>query len=74
MRDLLRLFQKISVLGIKEDEWGLEKIRQSIDKGLCTGAVYIDLHKAFDTVRHATLLEKLPSYGINDAELHWIGD
>ena len=51
-----------------------EKVRQNIDKGLCTGAVYIDLRKAFDTVRHATLLEKLPSYGIDDVELQWIGD
>ena len=51
-----------------------EKVRQNIDKGLCSGAVYIDLRKAFDTVRHATLLEKLPSYGIDDLELQWIGD
>ena len=43
-----------------------ENIGQSIDTGLCSGAVYIDLRKAFDTVSHATLLEKVPSYGIND--------
>ena len=49
-------------------------VRQNIDKGLRTGAVYIDLRKAFDSVRHATLLEKLLSYGIDDVELQWIGD
>ena len=31
-----------------------ESIRQNIDKKLCSGAVYIDLRKAFDTVNHAT--------------------
>ena len=51
-----------------------ENIRQNIDKGLCSGAVYIDLRKAFDTVSHATLLEKLQSYGINDVKLKWIAD
>ena len=45
-----------------------ENIRQNIDKGLCSCAVYID------TVRHATLLEKLPSYGIGDVELKWVCD
>ena len=28
----------------------------------------------FDAVRHATLLEKLPRYGIDNAELQWIDD
>ena len=51
-----------------------ENIRQNIDKGLCSGAVYIDLRKAFDTVSHATLQEKLPSYSINDVELKWVAD
>ena len=35
-----------------------ENIRQNVDKGRCSGVVYIDLRKAFDTVSHATLLEK----------------
>ena len=51
-----------------------EEVRQNIDKGLCTGAVYIDFCKAFDTVRHATFLEKLPRCGIDNAELQWIGE
>ena len=51
-----------------------KEVRQNIDKGLCTGAVYIDFRKAFDTVCHATLLEKLPTYGIDNAEFQWIGD
>ena len=51
-----------------------ENIGQNIDKGLCSGAVYIDLRKAFDTVSHATLLEKLPSYGMNYVVLKWVAD
>ena len=44
----------------------------SIDKGYLTGAIFIDLRKAFDTVDHATLLSNLPAYGINGRELRWI--
>ena len=36
-----------------------------------TGAVFIDLRKAFDTVNHARLLSKLPIYGIKNKELCW---
>ena len=36
-----------------------------------TGAVFIDLSKAFDTVDHSKLLSKLCVYGITDTELLW---
>ena len=36
-----------------------------------TGAVFIDLRQAFDTVDHARLLPKLPIYGIKNKELCW---
>ena len=50
-----------------------DQIRQSIiDQGKLTGAVFIDLQKAFDTVEHSILLSKLPFYGIQDRELVWI--
>ena len=38
------------------------------------GAVFIDLSKAFDTISHAKLLEKLSQYGVNDGELEWFKD
>ena len=49
-----------------------DQIRQAIDQGKLTGAVFIDLQKAFDTVEHSILLSKLPFYGIKDIELVWI--
>ena len=45
-----------------------------MDKSRCTGAVYLDLRKAFDTVSHACLLNKLPYYGIKNNEYLWIQD
>ena len=45
-----------------------------MDRGQYTGAIYVDLKKAFGTVNHATILSKLPVYGINDKELSWFID
>ena len=42
-----------------------------MDKRLLTGAVFIDLKKAFDTVPHDGLLNKLFRYGIQDQALSW---
>ena len=35
------------------------------------GVVFVDLKKAFDTVYHKTLLQKLSHYGIQAQELIW---
>ena len=48
-----------------------DKIRRHMDKGLLTGAVFIDLKKAFDTVPHDVLLNKLFRYGLQDQPLSW---
>ena len=49
-------------------------IRKEADCGKATGAVFIDLSKAFDTVSHSVLLNKLSLYGIQDTELQWFTD
>ena len=45
-----------------------------MDQGLLTGAVFIDLQKAFDTVDHNIIVSKLKAAGISGTELHWFKD
>ena len=49
-------------------------IRKEAENGNITGAVFIDLSKAFDTVSHSCLLNKLKSYGIIGNEFQWLTD
>ena len=44
-------------------------IRKNMDRGKMTGAIFIDLKKAYDRVDHSRLLSKLPCYGIQNKEL-----
>ena len=46
-------------------------VRRGMDQGLLTGAVFIDLRKAFDSVDHDLLISKLQSYGLKNTELNW---
>ena len=43
----------------------------NIDNGLLNGVVFIDLKKAFDTIDHAILLDKLTHYGVDENTLRW---
>lgn len=49
-------------------------IRKNTNNSQLTGAVYVDLKKAFDTVHHALLLHKLPAFGITGKEHLWFCD
>lgn len=43
-------------------------------KEICAGALYLDLRKAFDSVHHGCLLQKIQCYDIIDKELEWFVD
>ena len=48
-----------------------EKIKESIDKGKYGCGIFIDLRKAFDTVNHIILVNKLEHYGVRGILLEW---
>ena len=52
----------------------VDDIRINMNNGLLTGVVFMDFRKAFDTIQHACLIEKLPFYGIESIELEWLKD
>ena len=52
----------------------LDSNRNNVDKSKLVGAIFVDLTKAFDTVSHAMLLDKLPLYGVDGRELEWFKD
>ena len=48
-----------------------EYILNNMNEGKVTGAIFLDLKRAFDTVSHKLLLKKLNSYGITGNSLQW---
>ena len=48
-----------------------DNILGNMDKGLTTGAVFLDLSKAFDTVNHSRLFDKLQSTGFSSDTVKW---
>ena len=51
-----------------------DNIRKAVDEGNVVGVLYVDLSKAFDTLSHSVLLEKLRSFGISGTTYEWFSD
>ena len=49
-----------------------DKVLKGFDKGLLTGMILIDLQKAFDTVDHEILLQKLKAVRFLESTIKWI--
>ena len=49
-----------------------DKITSAIDERKHRVGIFLDLSKAFDTVNHRILLDKLEHYGIRGLSLEWI--
>ena len=62
----LRLHSTLTCLLKNTDDW-----YSCLDLGRLVGLVFIDLKKAFDTVDHDILCEKLQIYGVQQRELSW---
>ena len=52
----------------------IDNLSKSIDEKEFSVGVFIDLSKAFDTVNHKILIEKLSHYGIRRIPLLWFSD
>ena len=50
----------------------IEEITNAIDHKLHSVGIFIDLKKAFDTINHNILINKLERYGIRGLVLHWV--
>ncbi|KAK4815887.1 hypothetical protein QYF61_009938 [Mycteria americana] len=49
-----------------------DKVTRLVDEGKSVDVVYLDFSKAFDTVSHGILLEKLAARGLDGCTLRWV--
>jgi len=49
-----------------------DKVTCFVDDGKAVDVVYLDFSKAFDTLSHSILVEKLAAHGLDRYTLHWI--
>ncbi|GAB0179477.1 mitochondrial enolase superfamily member 1 [Grus japonensis] len=49
-----------------------DKVIHLVDEGKAVDVVYLDFSKAFDTVSHSILLEKLAAHGLDGCTLLWL--
>ena len=49
-----------------------DKMTQLLDEGKAVHIVYLNFQKAFDTVPHRILIEKLAAHGLDERTVCWI--
>ncbi|GAB0181850.1 mitochondrial enolase superfamily member 1 [Grus japonensis] len=49
-----------------------DKVTHLMDEGKAVDVVYLDFSKAFDTVSHSILLEKLAAHSLDGRTLRWV--
>ena len=49
----------------------VDRVMEQLDKGNCAISIFMDLSKAFDTLDHKILLQKLRYYGLQNTPLRW---
>ena len=49
-----------------------EEIRKALDNNEFCCDVFLDFQKAFDTVNHKILIDKLHHYGVRGVTLRWV--
>ena len=49
-----------------------DKMTRILDEGKAVDIVYLDFQKAFDTVPHRILIEKLAAHGLDERTVCWI--
>ena len=47
-----------------------DKVTRLVDEGKAVNVIYLDFSKAFDTVHHHILMEKLAAHGLDGCTLH----
>ncbi|KAK4832463.1 hypothetical protein QYF61_023510 [Mycteria americana] len=49
-----------------------DKVTRLVDEGKAVDVAYLDFSKAFDTISHSILLEKLAAHGLDGRTLRWV--
>ncbi len=49
-----------------------DQVTHLVDDGKAVDVIYLDFSKAFDTVSHSILLEKLMAHGLYRCILQWV--
>ena len=75
--DLLHNLQGAYRHGRSADQilmYAVNTIVRSVDGGNCVCAAFLDLRKAFDSLDHSILLQRLQNLGVMGVELKWFAN